>query len=57
MMEKHKKPIIRHCFNCKNGCAKGVFAPKYGYCDTRYITVKHPRLRAIFCKYFYSKEV
>ncbi len=50
-----RKPMIRHCFNCEYGQAKGSYKPKYGYCDVKYTTIKRPRIIGMLCRHYKEK--
>ncbi len=50
--KKYTKPIIRHCMNCEYhekylGCNPN--------CTVKYQICFHPRLKALFCRYYKAK--
>lgn len=56
------KPIIKHCFNCKYSCesAKNIINAYDGSIfrkePIKVCEICHPRLRAIFCKYYCERS-
>lgn len=48
----NRKPIIRHCKNCKY-CGER-FA--YEYCTVKYQTIDFGRPKALFCRFYKKKE-
>lgn len=61
-MKNNKKPIIRHCYNCrycKNSTIKytAFLTDDIKACEVYYNRIETPRLRALFCKYYTKKEV